>query len=728
MDFKNALNKNQYEAVTSKAKYNRVIAGAGSGKTRVLTYRIAYLIKELNFDPRSILAITFTNKAANEMKERALNLLKDVEVPSLQISTFHSFCASILRKEIHVLDFPSSFTILDEADTKSMIKLAIEDCEYQNYDLLDSALNFISKNKTKGNLPSDLNTSFFNELDKKCYDVFKAYEKRKNAQYSLDFDDLLIYVILILERFPEIKEKYNRRYKEILIDEFQDTNDLQFDLVKLLAKTSNVYVVGDPDQTIYTWRGANLDIILNIEKIYKPLKTTILNENYRSTKEILTAANSLISFNKDRVPKDLYTNNENGTSIEFYCAIDNYQEAKWIVRKIFDLNQEGVKFNEITILYRSNYLSRAIERELMESHIKYKIYGGIGFYERKEIKDAVAYFNLLVNSFDDISFLRVINVPRREIGEKSVAILKTEAKLHNLSLFNYAKDIHKFDSALTKKTKATLTQFSNIINTYKEKVFDPAESYSEIINEYIDKLGYKEYLAKMDEEDNNRLENLSELIADIRMFASENPDSTFSEYLQNITLITSQDAIKEEENHVSLMSIHTAKGLEFNYCFVLGLNDSIFPNLKAIQTRNGMEEERRLCYVAFTRAKKRLFVSCNQGYSFSTRSNLDISPFIKEANIFRKNNFQDFKKPEDSDKEKYIIDFMDNRGDVYKEKPKFFTEKKNNIDWKIGDKLFHTVFKKGVVIEVEGDILTIDFDDFGIKNILKFHHMLKKID
>lgn len=732
MNYENELNKNQYEAVTSNAKYLRIIAGAGSGKTRVLTYRIAYLIEQFRINPYQILAITFTNKVAKEMKERTIKLLPNFNLAGLTISTFHSFCARFLRKEIDVLGITNNFLILDDEDQTRLLKNIATDFGYKKSDdIVDEASGFIAHNKTEGKLPSDIVPNKLKPNEKKLYNFFIEYEKRKNEMKSLDFDDLLIYTIKILEHYPDVKERYNNHYRHILIDEFQDTNDTQYRLVHLLmGRETSLYVVGDPDQTIYTWRGANQSIIMNeLKEDFYPLTTVILNENYRSTSEILDAANKLISHNKEREPKDLFTNNGNGKRISINSFDTSLNEGNFVARKIEELkrNNKDFSYNDVAILYRSSYLSLKIENALIAHKIPYRVYGGTKFYSRKEIKDCLAYFRLLINEDDDISFERIVNVPRRAIGETSVAYLKDEARRNNLSMIKYLKEITHFDTSLKSKVITSLTELINKLDETRNKLTENLEAYSEVLNKFIIDIGYNDYLEEKDET-KDKVENVKALIDDIRSYLKTNPESSFDEYLQNITLITSQDEIENVDN-VSLMTVHTAKGLEFNYVFIIGFNQGIFPNRRsAEESPIGLEEERRLAYVAFTRARKELFLTLNREFSYSLSTNNIPSMFIQEAGI-KLDNFRFVPQHESNDRiYRYNMDnpYENNSKPKYIQSTVIDLKKGNGITWNVGDTCYHKVFKEGKVLSVNGDIIEVDFIDFGKKTLLGSHPMLSK--
>ena len=461
MDYRTLLNEQQYKAVSTDSQYVRVVAGAGSGKTRTLTYRISYLIGEKGFRPSSILAITFTNKAASEMKQRAISLVPQAKT-TLSISTFHSFCARFLRQEIDLLGFSNDFQIIDDEDQLQMIKdIAVANGFKKKDPIVKYALNFISHQKCIGNYPEDvsLNSHCLDE-DKTSLKFYSIYEDQKDLMGKLDFDDLLLKTIQVLSSSKSTRDKWRNKYSNILIDEFQDTNDIQFKLVKLLmGEHTNLYVVGDPDQTIYTWRGANQNIILQFESTFRNAETIILNENYRSTQNILNAANKLISFNKKRVPKDLFTSNIKGDKVEFVSSISREAEARNVAHKIeiYSRLDPNFSYKDVAILYRAAYLTLPIEKEFMQRRLPYVIYGGIKFFQRKEIKDILAYFNLIYNKKDDLSFKRIINVPKRDIGEKTISVLEAEKQQAGLSFFEYIERIKEVDTELRTKNILALT-------------------------------------------------------------------------------------------------------------------------------------------------------------------------------------------------------------------------------------------------------------------------------
>ena len=730
MDYRTLLNEQQYKAVSTDSQYVRVVAGAGSGKTRTLTYRISYLIGEKGFRPSSILAITFTNKAASEMKQRAISLVPQAKT-TLSISTFHSFCARFLRQEIDLLGFSNDFQIIDDEDQLQMIKdIAVANGFKKKDPIVKYALNFISHQKCIGNYPEDVSlNSHCLEEDKTSLKFYSIYEDQKDLMGKLDFDDLLLKTIQVLSSSKSTRDKWRNKYSNILIDEFQDTNDIQFKLVKLLmGEHTNLYVVGDPDQTIYTWRGANQNIILQFESTFKNAETIILNENYRSTQNILNAANKLISFNKKRVPKDLFTSNIKGDKVEFVSSISREAEARNVAHKIeiYSRLDPNFSYKDVAILYRAAYLTLPIEKEFMQRRLPYVIYGGIKFFQRKEIKDILAYFNLIYNKKDDLSFKRIINVPKRDIGEKTISVLEAEKQQAGLSFFEYIERIKEFDTELRTKNILALTNLINAIKDVKNKLNDNLEAYPSVLQKFIEDIGYYDYL-KNDEDGEDRIDNVQTLFDDILTYVKNNPDSTFQSYLENAMLQTSQDEIKDGD-FISLMTVHVAKGLEFKYVFVIGLNQGVFPSDRTTieSGEDGLEEERRLCYVAFTRAKQKLHVSCNRSYSYVLGCEGIQSQFVKESGISTQerpyvnsnqsifNNFSSTIKPASKQ--------------TSKQEAVTKSQQTNGItDWKVGDLVNHEKFGKGVVIEVvDQTIVKINFDKEGVKSILSSHRMLTR--
>ncbi|MCQ2802204.1 MAG: UvrD-helicase domain-containing protein [Bacilli bacterium] len=730
-DYVSSLNEKQLSAVTSNEQYLRIVAGAGSGKTRVLTYRISYLISEMNVRPWKILAITFTNKVANEMKERVVSLVGDVN-KDLTIKTFHSFAAMFLRREISVLGYPLNFTILDEEDQVKVIKDIASEMGYKKNDpIVKQALNYIGINKLDEKYPDDITIKiprFDNE--KVCLEIYERYEDVIRRQYALDFDDLLIKTNLIMDNYPLVKQKWRDRFDFVLIDEFQDTNKIEYKLIKnILKPSSSLTVVGDPDQNIYTWRGAKQDIIVDLHKEFPTLKTFVLEQNYRSTQTILDSGNKLISNNKLRVPKNLFTKNGKGNDVEVRCCGSGALEASFVAREINMLvNSKKYKYSDIAILYRSNYITLEFEKEFMAKSIPYVIYGGTKFYQRMEIKDVIAYFRLINNFKDDISFERIINVPKRGIGEKSIDLIKKSALTANLSIYEYLSTPEAKDS-LPPKIYIALSSLIMAIEVVKTKLKDDTEIFSKTLEDFINDIGYYNYLNELDDGE-DRLANVKSLFDDIRHYLKSNPDSTFDEYLQNVSLVSSQDDITEGQ-HVKMMTVHTAKGLEFPVVFIVRLNQGVFPNNKSLLESGytAMEEERRLCYVAITRAKEKLYLSFAEGYSYVSQEYLSESQFIKESgNQVSKIQETTFSKTFSNDygftKQVRPTSYKINDEVQHQD----FSQVVNDVtSWQVGDVVIHKNLGKGIVIKVEDEmIIQVDFESCGIKTILGNHPAVSK--
>ena len=724
------LNEHQYEAVTSESQYLRIIAGAGSGKTRVLTYRIAYLLEEKNEKPWNILAITFTNKVAAEMKERAAKLVEK-NVKELSIKTFHSFCAYFLRHEIsYTLGYPSSFIIYDEDDSKDKIKEACLKYGLEKKDkMVTEAANYIYAMKGLGKYPNDitLNQGFYRN-EKELLEIYKIYESLKYDDRALDFDDLILKTIEILKNYDDVRFKWQRYYRHILIDEFQDTNDLQYELVKLLMTPSTyLYVVGDPDQTIYTWRGANQNIILDLNKTFPALKTIILKQNYRSTKTILDCSNLLISHNKYRVKKDLITDNEQGADIDVFSGFTRNEEADWVSKKITELKAKNsdFSFNDVAVLFRNSYISSTFENKFTMSRIPYVIYGGIRFYQRKEVKLALSYFRLAVNLDEDFSFYKVINEPKRKIGESTVQQIQSESKSHNLSAYAYLKNIENYpDTKVKFSALSALNVMIKKIEKARERLLLKDEATIAILKDLIEEIGLYEYVLSM-ENGEERINNISALFDQLKSFFEENDDQNIENFLENIALASSQDEIKEAEK-VKMMTIHTAKGLEFKYVFVVGVNERTFPSERTMMDNPhfGLEEERRLCYVAFTRARKRLYVTCNRDFSFVSKAPGEPSRFFQEAGLsfFKKVKTNETLKDYKFLSERKTTSIFSNSP---QQKP---VEKNNKSSWSVGEHLKHNKFGIGQIIEIVGDILVIDFKEHGIKKIISYYVGLEKVN
>lgn len=741
MNFEKELNERQLEAVTSDSQYLRIVAGAGSGKTRVLTYRIAFLLSEREVAPWSILAITFTNKVAQEMRSRVIKMINHDD-KDLTIKTFHSFAAQFLRREIHNIDFPNTFTILDEEDQTKLIKDIAAEMGFKRGDkIVGKTLSYIGSMKLKEKYPEDINIikpAF--EDERTCLEIYTRYEEEKNRMLSLDFDDLLLKANFILENFPAVRGKWQNRFDHILIDEFQDTNNIEYKLIKFLMRpTTSLYVVGDPDQTIYTWRGANQDIILNLQKDFRFMETIILDRNYRSTQNILDSANKLISYNKLRVKKDLYTTANPGEPVIVRGSSVSKGEADYVAREIKRLQQLGkYSYSDIVVLYRSNYITMEFEAAFTKYQIPYVIYGGTKFYQRREIKDVLAYFHLIVNTKDDISFERIINVPRRGIGETTINLIKEEAKASGKSMYDYILSVDPDDSNVSKKAINSLQTMIRVISDTREKIQTNEEVFSKTLEQMIWDFGYFDYLMKEDDGD-ERIENVKALFSDIRHFLQTNPDSSFDEYLQNISLLSAQDEIIDGDK-VTMMTVHTAKGLEYPVVFVVRFNEGVFPNNRAL-TEGGylaLEEERRLAYVAMTRAKEKLYITFSNDFSYVIGSGLVPSQFIVESGntVMRETGYTAARpissvsnRPTFSDGGHISFDNEPKREGTGNQNNGNKTNGLTEADWHVGDIVIHRVFGRGVVLKLEGDgIIKVNFDSHGIKSIMCNHPAVSKGD
>ena len=570
MDLDKLLNKNQKEAATYLDSHLRIIAGAGSGKTRVITYRIAYLIDEIGVDPRKILAITFTNKAANEMKERVVDLLGVHALGSL-ICTIHSLCVRILRQHINVINYPSNFTIMDEEDQKALIKKIYNQLQIDAKTIsIKSMIATISNYKMADITPEkalEFAGSFQGEIKKAK--VYKEYLEYQENHFLLDFDDLLLKTVYIFENYPDVLEKWQYRFQYIHVDEFQDVGNIEYRLVKLMSDKAITCVVGDPDQTIYSFRGANVNYILDFDKDFKPCKTIILNQNYRSTGNILNISNCLIRKNQNRLEKELFTEATGGGEVIHYTAKNEQDEAEYICSEIEKIisDVDGVNYRNFAILYRANYLSRTIEQCLISHGIDYRIFGGLKFFSRKEIKDALSYLQLVCNG-EDLAFERIINVPSRGIGKKTMENIQAVAKNNHVSLYE-ALTLFSDQIKLSSKAKKEIRILVAAIEKAKQSNLPLHEMFENLMND----IGYIEMLNKNLEE--NRIDNIHELQRSIYEFENQNPDlATIENYLQEIALYTDNDD-NDDSQYVSLMTIHMAKGLEFDYVFVLGLSEGI---------------------------------------------------------------------------------------------------------------------------------------------------------
>ena len=629
-DILKGLNDKQYEAVINTEGPCLVIAGAGSGKTKVLTHKIAYLIGEKGAKPWDILAITFTNKAANEMKERIANLVGD-NAKDIWMGTFHSICVRILRRFIDRIGFDSSFIIFDTSDQRTLVKNCMKDLAIDDKLFNDrSVLSEISNAKNEMIEPEQYTARSNGDFRKeKIATVYELYQKRLKENNAIDFDDIINYTIKILMENPDVLEYYANKFKYVLVDEYQDTNKAQFTLVTLLAsKNGNITVVGDNDQGIYSFRGADISNILNFERDFPGTKIIKLEQNYRCTGNILKAANSVIKNNEVKYKKELWTENEEGNLPNVYQAENEYDEATYIVTQIEHLKREEYyKYSDFSILYRMNTQSRAIEDILRRENVPYKIVGGLKFYERKEIKDIIAYLRLIQNSADNLSLKRIINEPKRGIGKTSLDKVEALAEQNETSMYEVIKHADQYG---LNRVYLNSREFINVIEELKDK--KDKLVISELIKTTLKKTGYTKALEEENTiEAENRIENLEEFLTVAIEFEEEYAENSLSQFLEGITLSSDIDNVEEDEDSVTLMTLHSAKGLEFPVVFLVGMEEGIFPGYKSISEPKELEEERRLCYVGITRAKEHLYLTCSkQRTIFGSTSYNPVSRFLKE--------------------------------------------------------------------------------------------------
>lgn len=713
------LNPKQKSAVTSELGAILVIAGAGSGKTKVLTMRYAYLIEHFKMDPSQILAITFTNKAANEMKTR-LKAMIDQNYAFYWVGTFHGICLKILKQDIHHLGKDNNFNIIDDDDQISIFKEAyklhkIDTKEIQFQQIFNILDKYKRNHMTIKEVKEESNWQFLNiknlrDCFNKCH-VIEFYEKFCLNNNLLDFNDLLIMTNKLFQ-ITEIREKWANKFKYILVDEFQDTNDEQYQFIyNLCGEHQNIFAVGDPDQMIYSWRGAKQAIINNFTKEFTNSKTIIMDINYRSTQEILNAANHLINFNKQRIKKELSAFNGSGNKPIYFHNDSQDGESRWVASKILKLINDGIKPEQIAILYRSNYLSRNIEQTLISNGIKYKIFGGLKFYQRKEIKDLIGYFKSLFNA-DELSIKRVINVPKRGIGFTSIDSIDNYARSNNITFIQALYDCENIPG-LGRSAKNSVIEFIQILSSINIK-----QSLFKIFEDVLEKTKYIEYLKSIEEF--TKIDNISELGNSIKQYENENPNNTFSDYLQEISLYT--DHNDNNSDAVSLMTVHISKGLEFDNVFIIGLNEELFPSKLSLINNEAIEEERRTAYVAITRAKKNLYISSYSGINMINNSVNRKSRFIDEISTsnleFDKINFQKLNNSSDSWFDASLTPKVD------------LSEQYNNevIDYKIGNQIVHTTFGMGHVIAINNNELTILFKaPYNKKILLANHKSIKRL-
>ena len=712
------LNEEQIEAVTSTEGYIRVIAGAGSGKTRALTHRFAYLVNELGIRPGNILCVTFTNKAANEMRQRIHLLTGDNDTGF--INTFHGFCVSVLQEDSHAVQYPKSFLVLDNSDVDSMLKMIYEERGLTLRDMtFADARNYFEMRK--GKYEPDY---YLNFIELSTADLYRKYMEAEELEdilfygylyqqkkcFGLDYNDLIFISIYIFRKYPDILLKWQKRLEYIMIDEFQDIDPPQYELMDLLCRYhNNLFIVGDPDQTIYTWRGANQRFLMDFDKQFHEVKTIMMMKNYRSVPEILNCANSLIKKNHRRIEKNLIPTRPHGLKVRFHHGKTTEAEAAFLAKEISLLHQTGIPYRDITVLYRAHYVTRSVEDMFIKEEIPYTIYSGINFYERSEIKDALSYLRMIAFK-DDLSFLRIVNQPKRNMGKRRIAFLREYADSHQCTLYNALLDTA--DNEIFANTKAK--QFIALIDKFSRSF--AGEQISEVLRDILDESGYEKMLRT--EGAQNRLDNLAELKQSVYEYENASGEETdLATYLTHIALFTSQD-VSDHKDQVKLMTIHAAKGLEFPYVFLCGMNEGILPSRKT-NTEAAMEEERRLAFVAMTRAEDALYLSDAEGRNFDyspryvSRFVLDISPLYLS----------------------YDEELPDS---LIKETDRYIRRVENGLlpdpdelDLKPGDRVMHPVFKEGTVKEVSftEEAIFVQFDKLssprGIN--LRAARKLKKI-
>ncbi|MBM7608041.1 DNA helicase-2/ATP-dependent DNA helicase PcrA [Lysinibacillus composti] len=733
----NGMNPQQAEAVKTTEGPLLIMAGAGSGKTRVLTHRIAYLVVEKEVYPSKILAITFTNKAAREMRERIDGLLGNGTTQSMWVSTFHSMCVRILRRNIDRIGISKNFSILDSADQLSVVKNVSKELNIDSKRFEPRAiLNAISSAKNEC-ITSDMYKAKMNPnnpYESVIAQVYEGYEKRLRRNQSLDFDDLIMTTITLFERVPDVLEYYQNKFQYIHVDEYQDTNHSQYKLVQLLAKKfKNICVVGDSDQSIYRWRGADIGNILSFEKDYPNAKAILLEQNYRSTKRILQAANEVIENNESRYPKKLRTDNLEGEKIVVYNAYNEQEESQFVVQTIQKLiENEHYSLDDFAILYRTNAQSRVMEEVLVKSNMSYQIVGGTKFYDRKEIKDLLAYLRLIANNDDDLSLARIINEPKRNIGATSFDKIATYAIIQDRSIFDAMNEA--LFMGLTQRAANSVEKFRELIEGFTK--MQDYLSVTELVEQVIDKSGYRQMLENEKTiEAESRLENIEEFLSVTKAFEERSDDKSLIAFLTDLALVADIDSLDKEDTskgNIILMTMHSAKGLEFPVVFIIGMEENIFPHSRSLDDVAEMEEERRLAYVGITRAEKRLYLTCAQSRTLYGRSSFNMpSRFLREISDELVEQISKAGGRPDPDDLPFRSSRMgraqSSRRTIGNVQTKSQVESLQStggdkMQWKAGDKAVHKKWGTGTVVSVkgEGDGMELDiaFPSIGIKRLL----------
>lgn len=718
MELVQNMNENQLKAILKTQGAVMVIAGAGSGKTRVLTNRIAYLIAEKNVLESNILAITFTNKAAKEMKERIYSLVGETS-KYIWINTFHSMCVRILRQHIDLLGYNKNFTILDTSEQKTIIKNIVKELNLsEDYYQPNNILKIISNSKNSMISVNEMKAQARFGFMKNVAEIYEYYQKYLKKNSVLDFDDLMLKTIVLFEKHPEVLAIYQNKFEYIHVDEYQDTNVIQYKLIKMLSEVhKNICVVGDDDQSIYSWRGACSDNIINFEKDYEDVEVIFLDQNYRSNSTILDAANAVIKNNTDRKDKALWSENKGGDKITVYSAANDKDETDDIAKKILDLKAQGIDYKDIAILYRANYLSRSMENSCMAFGIPYKLIGSLKFLQRQEIRDLLAYMNVIVNRNDEFSLRRIINVPKRGIGASSMAKIDNYAEQYGLSLFEALKNIDMI--GVSKKIITNIHLLTQLIEKYSQ-----TEQYSIedlIVGIYKDS-GYESMLKESaDTYAESRIENISELVSSAKQFSSMNDN--LIDFISEMSLTSDADD-ENEDDSVVLSTVHAAKGLEYRVIFIMGLEENLFPSIRDAESsedeRNKMEEERRLAYVAITRAKEKLFMSyANRRMQFGSIKNNKRSRFLDEVPnklMHFESGFGATANDSGESQLESVTKFISRLSPKIKiaDKPK--TDVRTN--YVVGDIVVHKKFGEGKVLSIEKDSVKVDFEKVGPKILL----------
>ncbi|WP_117275310.1 ATP-dependent helicase [Mycoplasmopsis edwardii] len=727
VDLLSDLNEKQRQAVEYFDKPLRIIAGAGTGKTKVLTRKVAYLINDLNVSPKSILAVTFTNKAAKEMINRIEKYCQQIK-EKLNVLTFHSFCTTILRNDIRELGYRREFYIIDEHDKEQIFKKIYSKLEITTHEIsYKTTAQYISWAKNFSEDPNEF-AKVLNEENKPTIlaKIYLEYLNELALHGSLDFDDLIILTHRLFTLRPDILKKYQEIYRYILIDEFQDTSSLQYEIMKMLyTENTHVTIVGDPDQTIYNWRGADVNLILDFDKDFKDSKTVILDINYRSTKKILETANKLIKHNNIRYSKDLVTENEEGTEPEFFHSFNEEGEARWVVNKINELKKQKNQLKSIAILFRSNYYSRVFEQALIEENIPHKLINGVKFYQRSEIKDVLAFLRVLFDG-QEISLERIINVPNRGIGEARLAKLREFSRKHNKTIFFALKD-HFKQLPVKELGKEFIIQklhpFMKTLMKYKKLLLSKSNKIYRLLDAFLQEIGFYESIENNKNLRGTAKENVKELIKSIETWEKKNPGKDLQDYLNMVNLLTVTDEFHNETNYVTLMTIHSAKGLEYDNIFLVGLNKGVFPTFRIFEKgdfinnskdKNSdelIEEERRLAYVAVTRARNKLFLSSSRGKILGTNTPKEISQFLEEMGI--------------NTKEKILLNDQTNIVPFDEDSDALARNSKIII----GDIISHIIFGEGEVIDSKstGDIDVRFHNDGKVRTLNKMHNSIRLI-